>query len=256
MRRRENKILLSLHYIIILIMLMFVSISTFQNSFGMDVIQAQRGVNAKVVSNDKAFVGIIHDEVYKVVYPNDSNYITMHIKNNLPYRVAYELDLSGLPIKDFAPDSFMLSPNEKQLIEIQMLDFDEAVEMLDLNEATKRNYIVQGNISAQSDYGSINVTFQFEVDVELSKPELVGTEILHDETQVELEGDGGEEDMNKIIVNEINSISLKDDEDGKNRNERLTEVEAINVEETYVYNANDEIKEYVLPKVIDSDDNN
>lgn len=242
MKRKGNKTPLSLPYIILLV-LALVWIAVSQSSFGIDVFQAGRGVNARIVSDDRAFVGIIYNDVYKVVYSNDgnNNYITMRIENNLPYRASYELVLSGLPIKDFTPGRFTLDPNERQLIEIQMLDLEEAVEGI---------FSVQGYISAEFAHGSVDVAFRFEVEVELPEPESVEgeetsqseqksdeIEILHAETHVGPEEDVIEEnviedDGNKIKEDETDSADNKendstdiknDDGNGENGNEKLTE---------------------------------
>jgi len=282
MKRRRKKMLVSLNYIIILNMLILLSIATSRSSFGIDVFQAERGVNARVVSNDKAFVGIIHDEVYKVVYPNESKHISLWIKNNLPYKAAYELVLSGLLIKDFEPGSFSLYPDEEQLIEIKLLDLEEMLDLsklLDLNEANERSFDIEGYISAEFDDGSINAKFRFEVIVELPK-ELVESKILHDETNKKSEEDINEADVNKENAIEGDVIERDVVEEDANKedvievdenNEKTTEMETINDKnlpgetenqsnsnelmidltgKTGVDNANDEITENILTNII------
>lgn len=264
-KRRGNKKLLSLPYIILFV-LALASFTIFHGSFGIDVFQANRGVMARVASNHNAFVGIIYDEVYEVVYSDDSNYITMCIKNNLPYRVEYELGLYGEPIKDFSPRRFELYPNEKQLIEIQMLDLEEANEGI---------FGICGYISAKFDYGSVDAEFQFDVNIELPEQELVEIEGLHEDIQVITE-DVLEENENEIKENEFDSIDIKNsDENEGNSNEKQGEMETINhenlpgetehnsdsnkpmtdsIEEIDADNAKDEITESTLQNIIESDD--
>lgn len=246
-------------------MLLLVFISTPQSSVGMDIFQATRGVNARVATNDKAFVGIIYDEVYKVVYPNDNNHITMYIENNLPYRVKYKLDLAGLPIKDFAPGSFELKPNEKQLIEIQMLDLEEAIEvlgseeaikMLNSEEAAKGIFNVLGNISAEYDQGSVSAAFEFKVDVDLPNPEeLAEIEALLDETQESLE-EGVKDDLNNENPMEKEAINneylSKETEEQSDSNNLINDL----VEKTDVNNANDYNTENMPANTIEGNDNN
>jgi len=268
MKRRMNKILLSLHCLTSIVLIL-VFITTSHGTFGIDVFEANRGVTARVVSNDKAFVGLIYDEVYQIVYPNDGSNVTvsMYVKNNLPYEVEYELDLSGKPIKDFSPRTFTLDPNKQKEIKIQMLD---------LEEATEGVFDVEGIILAEFDDGRIDVEFQFEVDIELPEPELVENEVLGmDKAPEENVENVCEENADKTIENEINPVDVKvnnenkdnsnekqeadttsnedlpsESEDNSNINNSLNDL----MEEIDTDNDNDEITENPLPNTIEKDD--
>ncbi len=181
-RRKRHKRTLSLHYLLALMMLISVLISTTQSSFGIDVLQAGRGINAVIAANDSAFVGIMHDDVYKVVYSEEksNNFISMHVKNNMPEQATFSISLSGQTVKDYLPGSFTLSPGEVQFIEIQLLDLEEAFE-----KSIEGISDILGIVSAQSGQGSVNAQFSFAVEVDLPEKKETREELQEGENKEE-----------------------------------------------------------------------
>lgn len=207
MRRKKIRVSVTRHLFLLVTLIMF-SIAMMQNSSSINVYEAKRGVSMRVTSNNNAFIGIMHENLYHVMFHEDNNTITISIKNNLPCTADYELALSGIPIDEFNPSSFRLSPNGSQNIDIKIKGIEGKSE-------------IQGNIVAKFIDGSINTNFKFQVMVKLQPKET--------EMPTAVQGEIGPDSSNLLKLNKNSTLSTVDkvvieNNNNINKNEKNAEL--------------------------------